>query len=253
MRLIDSHVHLDGLGDAEGALIRARGAGLVGVVAVGGSIQSSEVALAAASRHRGFVFPGLGVHPSEALNVSVGEAVAYTSLHASEAVAVGEIGLDYAYGFAKPGEVRERMRALFGALLGVAEESGLPVSVHSRSAYGDALKMVKGRDLPGAVFHWYDGPLHTLREILDEGYYVSATPAAAYSKGHRAVVSEAPLERLLVETDSPVQLRGLGRVSEPADVALTVEAVAQIKGLEPEEVARVSSRNAEALFRLPPV
>jgi len=253
LRLIDSHVHLDGLGDPEGALARAREAGLVGVVAVGGSTQSSEVALAAARQHVGFVFPGVGVHPSETLNVGVGEAVAYASSHAAEAVAVGEIGLDYAYGFARPLEVRERMRALFGALLGVAEECGLPVSVHSRSAYGDALRLVMGSDLPGAVFHWYDGPLHTLREILDCGYYVSATPAAAYSRGHRAVVWEAPLERLLVETDSPVHLRGLGRVSEPADVALTVEAVARIKGLEPEEVARVSSRNAEALFRLPPV
>jgi len=251
LRLIDSHVHLDGLGDAEGALVRAREAGLVGIVAVGGSIQSSEMALAAAERHRGFVFAGVGVHPSEALKVGVDEAVAYASSHAFKTVVIGEIGLDYAYGWARPPEVRERMRTLYEALLAVAEGNRLPVSVHSRSAYGDALRLLRGRDLPGAVFHWYDGPLQTLKEILDGGYYVSATPAAAYSKGHRAVVSEAPLERLLVETDSPVLLRGEGRVSEPADVALTVEAVARIKDLEPEEVARVSSRNAETLFRLP--
>ena len=253
MRLIDSHVHLDGLVDVEGALTRARGAGVKAVVAVGGSIQSSGGALAAARRHSGFVFPGVGVHPADALKVGVEEAAAFVSSHASEAVAIGEIGLDYAYGFAKPQEVRERMRALFSALLGVAEESSLPVSVHSRSAYSDTLKLLRGRDLPGAVFHWYDGPLHTLREILDEAYYVSATPAAAYSKGHRAVVSEAPLERMLVETDSPVQLRGESRMSEPADVLLTVREVALIKGLKPDEVARVSTRNTEHLFRLPPV
>lgn len=253
MRLIDSHVHLDGLADVDGALARARGIGVEAVVAVGGSTQSSDGALAAARRLSGFVFPGVGVHPAEALKVEVDEAAAYASSHASEAVAIGEIGLDYAYGFAKPRDVRERMKALFSALLGVAEENSLPVSVHSRSAYSDTLKLVRGRDLPGAVFHWYDGPLHILKEILDEGYYVSATPAAAYSKGHRAVVSEAPLERLLVETDSPVQLRSEGRVSEPADVLLTVREVALIKGLEPGEVARVSSRNAEHLFRLPPV
>ena len=253
MRLIDSHVHLDGLVDVDGALERARGVGVEGVVAVGGSIQSSGGALAAAHRHSGFVFPGVGVHPAEALKVEVDEASAFASSHASEAVVIGEIGLDYAYGFAKPQEVRERMRTLFSALLSVAEENRLPVSVHSRSAYSDTLKLIRGRDLPGAVFHWYDGPLHILGEILDEGYYVSATPAAAHSKGHRAVVSETPLERMLVETDSPVQLRSECRMSEPADVLLTVREVALIKGLEPDEVARVSTRNAEHLFRLPPV
>lgn len=143
------------------------------------------------------------------------------------------------------------MRALYGELLAVAEAHRLPVAVHSRSAYRDALNMLRLRDLPGAVFHWYDGPIHVLREALDAGYYVSATPAARYSRGHMEVVRETPLERLLVETDSPVYMRDLGRVSEPADVRLTVDAVAALKGVEPGEVARVSTLNAETLFRLP--
>ena len=253
MRLIDSHVHLDGLRDADGAISRARDAGVCGVVAVGGNLETSAGALDAAVRHPGYVFPGVGVHPADALKVDVAEAVAFADSHASRAVAIGEIGLDYAYGFAKPDDVRERMRALYSGLLGVAEAHNLPVSVHSRSAYGDALKLLRGHDIPGAVFHWFDGPLHVLRQVLDSGYYVSATPAAAYSRGHRAVVSETPLERLLVETDSPVYLRREARDSEPSDVRLTVRAVAELKGVEPEAVAQVSTRNAEHLFRLPPV
>jgi TatD DNase family protein len=253
LRLIDSHVHLDGLRDAEGALARARDAGVNGVVAVGGNMETSAGALDAAIRHPGHVFPGIGVHPADALKVEVGEAVAFTDSHASGAITIGEIGLDYAYGFAKPNDVRERMRALYSGLLDVAEAHSLPVSVHSRSAYSDALKLLRGRDVPGAVFHWFDGPLHVLHEVLDSGYYVSATPAAAYSKGHRAVVSETPLERLLVETDSPVYLRHEARYSEPSDVWLTVRAVAELKGVEPEEVAQASTRNAEHLFRLPAV
>lgn len=253
MRLIDSHVHLDGLRDADGAIARARDAGVCGVVAVGGNLETSAGALDAAVRHPGYVFPGVGVHPADALKVDVAEAVAFADSHASRAVAIGEIGLDYAYGFAKPDDVRERMRALYSGLLGVAEAHNLPVSVHSRSAYGDALKLLRGHDIPGAVFHWFDGPLHVLRQVLDSGYYVSATPAAAYSRGHRAVVSETPLEWLLVETDSPVYLRREARDSEPSDVRLTVRAVAELKGVEPEAVAQVSTRNAEHLFRLPPV
>jgi len=253
LRLIDSHVHLDGLRDADGAIARARDAGVCGVVAVGGNLETSAGALDAAVRHPGYVFPGVGVHPADALKVDVAEAVAFADSHASRAVAIGEIGLDYAYGFAKPDDVRERMRALYSGLLGVAEAHNLPVSVHSRSAYGDALKLLRGHDIPGAVFHWFDGPLHVLRQVLDSGYYVSATPAAAYSRGHRAVVSETPLEWLLVETDSPVYLRREARDSEPSDVRLTVRAVAELKGVEPEAVAQVSTRNAEHLFRLPPV
>lgn len=250
-RLMDSHVHLDGLGDPEAALVRAREAGVNGLVAVGGNLESSALALEFAGLHPGYVFPAIGVHPADVLKVDLAEAVAYVDENASRAVAVGEIGLDYAYGFARPPEVRERMRALYGGLLGVAEAHGLPVAVHSRSAYGDALAGLRDRDVPGAVFHWYDGPVHVLGEALDAGYYVSATPAARYSRGHMEVVRETPLERLLVETDSPVYMRDLGRMSEPADVWLTVEAVSLLKGVEPGEVARVSTRNAETLFRLP--
>ena len=250
-RLMDSHVHLDGLADAGAAIARALEAGVDGVVAVGGNPESSAHALGQAEHYPGFVFPAVGVHPADVLKVDPVEAAAYVDKNASRAVAVGEIGLDYAYGFARPAEVRERMRALYDGLLGVAEAHGLPVAVHSRSAYSDALTGLREVDVPGAVFHWYDGPIHVLREILDAGYYVSATPAAQYSRGHIEVVRETPLERLLVETDSPVHLRDLGRMSEPADVRLTVDAVARLKGVEPEEVARVSTRNAETLFRLP--
>jgi TatD DNase family protein len=250
-RLMDSHVHLDGLGDVEAAICRAKGAGVDGVVAVGGNLESSARSLELAELHSGYVFPAVGVHPADVLKVNLAEAVAYVDENASKAVAVGEIGLDYAYGFAKPPEVREKMRELYGGLLEVAEAHSLPVAVHSRSAYGDALSGLRVHDVPGAVFHWYDGPVHVLRDILDAGYYVSATPAARYSRGHMEVVRETPLERLLVETDSPVYMRDLGRVSEPADVWLTVEAVAGLKELEPAEVARVSTRNAETLFRLP--
>jgi len=250
-RLMDSHVHLDGMGDPEAVIGRARAAGVDAVVAVGGNLESSARALEIAELHPCYVFPAVGVHPADVLKVDLSEALAYVGENAARAVAVGEIGLDYAYGFARPPEVRERMRALYRGLLEVAEAQGLPVAVHSRSAYGDALAGLREVDVPGAVFHWYDGPVHVLRDILDAGYYVSATPAARYSRGHMEVVRETPLERLLVETDSPVHLRDLGRMSEPADVRLTVDAVAELKGVEPEEVARVSTLNAETLFRLP--
>jgi TatD DNase family protein len=251
-RVIDSHVHMDGLGDADAVIHRAREAGVDAVVAVGGSVDSSAYALRLAERYRGYVFPGVGVHPSEALKVDHGEAVRFVREHAVEASLVGEVGLDYSYPFARGEDARERMRMLCSGLVEVAAETGLPVSVHSRSAYRDTLDIMRRHDVGAAVFHWYDGPLDTLRLILDSGYYVSATPAAEYSKGHRAVLAEAPVERILVETDSPVHLRRLGRRSEPADVWLTVHALAGIKGMEPGEIAGIATRNTETLFQLAP-
>ncbi len=249
-RVIDSHAHMEGYGDAEAVIGRAKESGVDAVVAVGGNVESSAYALELAERHQGYVYPGIGVHPSEVLKVDHGEALRFVREYAGRAALIGEVGLDYAYPFAKAAEVREKMRTLYSGLLEVAAEEGLPVAVHSRSAYRDSLDILRRHDVPGAVFHWYDGPLKTLRLILDSGFYVSATPAAEYSKGHRAVLAEAPMERILVETDSPVHLRRLGRRSEPADVWLTVHALAGIKGMEPGEVARIATLNTETLFRV---
>jgi len=251
-RVIDSHVHMDGLGDADAVIRRAREAGVDAILAVGGSAESSAYALQLAEKYGGYVVPGVGVHPSEVLKVDHGEAVRFVRENAAEAALVGEVGLDYSYPFARGEDARKRMRELCSGLVGVAAEAGLPVSVHSRSAYRDALDILRWHDVEAAVFHWYDGPLDTLRLILDSGYYVSATPAAEYRKGHRAVLAEAPMDRILVETDSPVHLRRLGRRSEPADVWLTIHALAEIKGMEPGEVAGIATRNTETLFRLAP-
>ena len=141
------------------------------------------------------------------------------------------------------------MRDYLERLIRVAVDVGVPVSVHSRSAYKDTLDIVAASEAE-AVFHWYDGPVHTLRRLIDAGYYVSATPAVEYSRGVRDVMLEAPLERILVETDSPVYLRSLDRESRPIDVVRVVDALAKLKNLDPVEVAQVTTRNAEYLFRI---
>ena len=105
-------------------------------------------------------------------------------------------------------------------------------------------------ELKKAVFHWYDGPIHYLKVILDSGYYVSATPAAVYSKGMIAVLNNAPLDQILVETDSPIFLRTLNRMSEPSDIGITIDALARIKGNPKENVAHITTKNTETLFHL---
>ena len=249
-RLIDSHVHMESFDDPETVVQRSKDSDIDAIICVGGSLSSSKIAKRLATEHPGFLYPALGVHPSEVLKDDIEAAITYIRENLDSCVAVGEIGLDYAYSFAKPKDVRARMRDIFSMFLDVAAEFDLPTSIHSRSAYKDSLELAAKAGVEG-VFHWYAGPLHTLKAILDAGFYVSATPSVAYSKGARAVMAEVPLERVLVETDSPVYLRNLDRKSTPVDVGLVVESLAELKGLEASEVSMVTARNAERLFRLP--
>lgn len=248
-RLIDSHAHIEGFSDPESLMKKSTDAGVDGVICVGGDIASSKHSLMVASRFPGFYFPAIGVHPANILTIDLDEAILFLRENLSKCVALGEVGLDYAYDFAKPKDIRAKMRDHLGRFLEVASEHDLPASVHSRSAYKDTLDLVMAADVK-AVFHWYDGPVHTLKKLLDAGFYVSATPAVEYSKGVQAVMREAPIERILVETDSPVFMRSLRRENSPLDVVLVVDALAELKDLDAGEVARVTTRNAETLFGL---
>ena len=248
-RIIDSHAHMEAFDDAEKVMFDCLDAGVSAVICVGGDLDSSSQSLSLAERYSGFFYPAIGVHPSNVLNTDLCEAVEFVSDNLPYCVALGEVGLDYAYDFARSEDVRSLMRDFLESFLEVASDFGLPASVHSRSAYRDTLDLVTKSGVE-AVFHWYDGPLHTLEEIIDGGYYVSAAPAIEYSRGVQAVMLEAPLERILVETDSPVFLRSLDRRSRPDDVVRVVESLAGLKGLGFDEVAGVTARNTERLFRI---
>ena len=246
--LIDTHVHLSSFSDVPKVIENSRRNNIQAIFAVGGDQDSSIECLNLSKEYPGYVFPGMGIHPSEVLKEDIKETVDLIENSTSELVAIGEIGLDYHYSFAKREDVREKQRQVYIDLLRVANAVELPVSIHSRSAYSDSLNLLVKNGPEKAVFHWYDGPLNTLNEILDEGFFISATPAIEYSKGHRKVMKEAPLERILVETDSPVYLRSLKRRSEPSDILLTLRELAKIKEQELEQVIEVTGRNALQLF-----
>jgi len=248
-RLIDSHVHMESFEDADSIIQQSKNEGIDAIVCVGGTLNSSIFAKNLAATHPGYVYPALGVHPSEVLKEDIDASIEYLMGNLDGCVAVGEIGLDYAYSFAKPKDIRLKMREIYKRFLGVASEFNLPVSVHSRSAYKDSLDLAFEAGVAG-VFHWYDGPIHTLKEILDAGFYVSATPSIEYSKGARAVMEEAPIERILVETDSPVFLRKHDRKSTPVDVKLVVDTLADLKEMDAGEVSAITARNTENLFRI---
>lgn len=139
-------------------------------------------------------------------------------------------------------------REIFRRILRIANESKKPLSIHSRGAWIDCVNMVIEANVKKAVFHWFSGPSEVLKKLLDHGYHVSATPAAAYSKEHRRVILNTPLENIILETDSPVVYSG--EAAEPAHIIRALKAVAEIKGKSEETVAEETTENARQLFKI---
>jgi TatD DNase family protein len=241
--IIDTHVHLDEISDPEGAILEARKAGLSAIIAVGSDRASNEKNLAFSKQYGGVIFPALGYHPWNITVSGVRDNLDFIEKHLPEAVAIGEIGLDFKIPLA-----REIQQAVFEEILGLAWKNDKPVIVHSRLSYVETYESVRKHNVKKAVFHWYSGPMDVLKDLLLMGYYISATPALMYSPKHREAVIAAPIKQILIETDAPTPYQG--KVSTPAQVLQTLTELSKIKGMAIEEAARKTTQNARVFFNL---
>ena len=239
--LVDGHAHLEELEDLSESLREARAAGVHGIIAVGMNIESNKEIFQIAEANRGYIYPAIGYHPWEIKEGEVQANLSFIRNHVEKCVALGEVGLDY-----KIKVKKELQWRVFGELLDIALESDKPVIIHCRYSHRRALEMARERKIMRAVFHWFSGPLPLLDEILETGYFISATPALAYSPPHQAAIKQAPIERILLETDTPVSYQG--RESRPKDVRVTLKEVSRLKGLDPSVVSEQTSENATRLF-----
>jgi len=258
---LDSHAHLTATefdADREAVLARASAAAVDSMLAIGSGygIENNQRAAELAARDAR-VFAAVGVHPHDAaLLDDAGRAYLESCLALPRVVAVGECGLDYHYDHSP----REVQRTVFAEQLALARQHGLPVSIHVRDdgpdAYEDLLAIwrTEGRGSLEGVLHCYTGTLEFARRALDTGFHVSFSGILTFKRdrGLREVAAALPLDRLLVETDAPLLApEGFrGRRNEPAHVALVGEALARAHGRDPGEVARITTANARALFRL---
>ncbi len=247
--LVDTHCHLDQINDPVAALNRAKSCGVTGVITMGMGFESCRKNLALAGGYNGItVYAGLGIHPWMIETEDLLKCLQFIENNITKAVCVGEIGLDYWIRPARKDKgARDRQKDIFEKLLMMAAQNDLPVSIHTRGAWEDAFEITSGV-AARAVFHWYSGSLDLLGRIIKRGYLISATPAAAYSPKHIAAIDAAPLESILLETDSPVKYGS--RVSEPADLLQTLEAVSRIKSVSPEDVLKTTASTAAKFFRL---
>ena len=247
--MIDTHAHLEACDDpALEVVARARAAGVERILAVGTTIETCRTALATAEAEDG-VFAILGIHPHEAEREGDRLDELRPLLSHPRAVAVGETGLD----FYRDRAPRDRQLALFEAELALAEEFGKAVVIHTRVADAETAAALEGFG-GTVVLHCFSSPA-LLSVALERGYYVSFAGNVTYPKASdlRAAAAQVPAERILVETDSPYlapQARR-GRPNEPANVVLTLEALAKARGVDSDDLGAQIAGNAAAAFSLP--
>jgi TatD DNase family protein len=230
-KLIDTHAHLDELKNLDLMLEEAKEVGVIAIVAVGSNHQSNIKTLEISQKHYRFVYPALGLHPWELANLGafeIDDNLRFIERNIASAVAVGEIGLDYDKRVVKVAS-KELQKEVLNRLLDIARKYAKPAIIHSRYAWKDALQIIQDAGIDKAVFHWFTGFSNVLKDIIDSGYFISATPAAEYHEEHRRAVREAPLRRLLLETDCPVSYGREARYeSKPADILRDLKAMSQL-------------------------
>lgn len=252
--IIDTHAHVDQLENLSDALMRAHEAGISDIVAVSVDLDSMKKILEIAGQYqKPKIHPALGIHPGNVKPQGQQSAFDFMRAHIKEACAVGETGLDYWYKWVRKDEVeRQKQKDSFAFHLSLAREFDLPIVIHSRGAWRDCLAMALGYQVKRALFHWYSGPVDILDQVLQAGFYVSTSPSVTYSPESRRAMAHAPLERILVETDSPVNYRDgeTSFMAEPKDVIRTWKALSQLKNLNEQEVLAAVNKNAKEFFRI---
>ena len=253
LELIDTHAHLDEVEDLEPALSKAEESGVIAIIAVGSNHQSNIKVMEISRRYHSLVYPALGLHPCELGNMEppqIDYTLKFIEERISNIVAIGEIGLDYDKRTVKVAP-REQQKEAFKRILALAKQYEKPVSIHSRYSWKDCLELVKGAGIDKAVFHWFTGFSSVLRDLIDTGYLISATPATEYHEEHRRAIKEVSLERLLLETDCPVVYgRETKYRSEPVDILRSLRAAAVIKGNDEVSLAEQTTCNAIQFFSL---
>jgi len=251
-QLVDTHAHLEEIAGLEEAIVKARAADIIAIITVGSDYESNQKVLELAQTHEGFIYPALGWHPCRLEISAIDHNLAFIEANIDKAVALGEVGLDY-HKRVRAIAAKDLQKSVLKELLKIAKTHEKPAIIHSRYAWRDALTIVEEAQIEKAVFHWYTGPLSILRDIVSQGHYISATPAVEYHEEHRRAIKEIPLERLLLETDSPVVYRRgseLEYEARPDDILRGLSGAAELHHLSKFQVAEATTNNALKYFCL---
>lgn len=255
--LIDSHCHLDYFsapGERAEVIARARAAGVEEMVTIGVTLSQSRQAIDIAEQHE-HVWACVGIHPNHAGEegpVPEPETIAALAAH-PKVIGIGKSGLDYFYDKASPEVQAENFRANIRA----AQITGLPLAIHARDADDEIARILAEERAGGGAFsfllHCFSSTRKLAETAVEMGGYISFSGIITFPKSLelREIAADMPLDRLLVETDAPylapVPFRG--KRNEPAHTVHTARVLGDIKGLAPEAIAALTTRNFRTLYR----
>lgn len=253
--IFETHAHYDDdkfTEDRDELILAVHESGVHPIINVGASIHSTQTTLELA-KHYPFIYAAVGVHPSDVADLNedtfawLKEQTAY-----AKTVAVGEIGLDYYWD--KEADVQEKQRYWFGRQLQLAREADFPVIIHSRDAAADTLQVMRdnhAETIPG-VIHCYSYSPELAQEFVRMGYYIGVGGVVTFKNAKKLVetVQTIPMERILLETDSPYMAPEphRGTRNDSRNIPYVIAKIAELKGITPQEVERITEENAYRLF-----
>lgn len=246
--LIDTHAHLCDPAfdpDRPAVIEKATRAGVSSIIAVAETLADSEKNLALSAQYP-ILLPGAGLFPTILDLDQAGEVRDYLRSHAGTIAVIGEVGLDYWKVQEEPD--RELQREIFRGFIELSLQLDLPLNVHSRSAGRHAIEFLIKHSARRVQLHAFDGKASSALPGLEAGYFFSIPPSVVRSPQKQKLVRSLPLDRILIETDSPVLGPDAASRNEPVNAALVVKAVAELKNLHEEEVAEATAENTRALY-----
>lgn len=248
--IFDTHAHYDDSRfdeDRDELISGLSGKGVSHIINCGCDLKSSISTVALAEKYS-FIYAAVGVHAHEAEDATESDLEKIKELYKNKkVVAVGEIGLDYHYDFSP----RERQKEIFEEQIILANELDLPIIVHDREAHEDTMNLLK-KYKPKGVVHCFSGSAEMAKEIVKLGMYIGIGGAVTFKNAKKPVevVEYLPLDRLLLETDAPYMtpVPYRGQRCDSSHIAYTAEKIAEIKGIDVQELIDICNENAKKLF-----
>ncbi|MBU5429047.1 TatD family hydrolase [Kineothrix sp. MSJ-39] len=250
--IIDSHAHYDDEAfeeDRDSLLQFMQDNGIEKIINVGANIKGSRASIALSEQYS-FIYAAVGVHPSDTEELDEEKMAWLKEVSAKKkVVAIGEIGLDYYW----PEPDREIQKKWFIKQMELAQEVNLPVIIHSRDAAQDTIEILRQFPANG-VIHCYSYTKESAKEFLKMGYYFGIGGVLTFknAKKLKEAVMEIPMERILLETDSPYLAPepNRGKRNSSLNIPYVVKELAQLKGISEEEVVNIATENTKKLFHL---
>ena len=253
--LFDTHTHLDSYKfdeDRDQVIARAREAGVGLMVNIGFDRETIPTTMALAEKYD-FIYSAVGWHPVESIHMQPEDLTWIEELCSHEkVVAIGEIGLDYHWD-TSPKDVQHRV---FREQIRLARKVNKPIVIHNRDAHEDIVRILQEENAAevGGVMHCFSGSWETAKQCLDMNFYISFGGPVTYKNARvpKEVLERVPMDRLLIETDSPYLTPHpfRGKRNETSYVAYVAEAAAEIKGITVEEIAQITTENGKKCFRI---